>query len=105
MRRTTLKDGDLLKLIRQHLPDFAFERAERLQSPGQFNIVLTVDDKWMFRFPKSAGATADLARELEILPRLPGGFPCQFRIRASMPAIPPAANCSSWATRGCPASR
>ena len=46
-----------------------------MQSPGQFNIVLTVDDKWIFRFPKSAGAAADLARELEILPRLHGRLP------------------------------
>jgi len=75
MRATTLQDDDLIKLIRQHLPDFAFKRAERLQSPGQFNIVLTVDDKWIFRFPKSAGAAADLARELEILPRLHGRLP------------------------------
>ena len=29
----------------------------------------------MFRFPKSAGAAADLARELEILPRLHGRLP------------------------------
>ena len=71
----TLQNDDLLRLIRQHLPDFAFERAERLLSPGQFNIVLAVDDKWMFRFPKSAGAAADLARELDILPRLHGRLP------------------------------
>lgn len=75
MRANTLQNDYLLKLIRQHLPDFAFERAERLQSPGQFNTVLAVDDKWIFRFPKSAGAAADLARELEILPRLHGRLP------------------------------
>lgn len=75
MTKVKSDDDSLLKLIRQHLPDFAFERAEELQSPGQFNIVLAVDDKWMFRFPKSAGAAADLARELEILPRLHGRLP------------------------------
>ncbi|MCY3865747.1 MAG: phosphotransferase [Chloroflexi bacterium] len=71
----TLQNDHLLKLFRQHLPDFAFERAERLQSPGQFNTVLVMDAQWIFRFPKSAGAAAGLARELEILPRLLGRPP------------------------------
>lgn len=75
MRRTTLQDGVLIKLIRQHLPDFAFERAEELQSAGQFNFVLVIDDQWIFRFPKSPGAAADLARELVILPQLHGRLP------------------------------
>ena len=75
MHPTPLHDERLLKLIRQHLPDFAFERAERLQASGQFNTVLCIDDRWMFRFPKSPAAAADLARELVILPRLHGRLP------------------------------
>ncbi|MCY3916552.1 MAG: phosphotransferase [Chloroflexi bacterium] len=71
----TLQNDHLLKLFRQHVPDFAFERAEELQSPGQFNIVLVIDAQWIFRFPKSAAAAADLARELVILPRLHGRLP------------------------------
>jgi len=71
----TLQTDDLLKSIRQHLPDFAFERAEPLLSTGQFNTVLSIDDRWIFRFPKSPQAAADLARELEVLPRLQGKLP------------------------------
>ena len=54
MRTTTLDKDDFLKLIRQHLPDFAFQRAEGLESTGQFNTVLCLDERWIFRFPKSA---------------------------------------------------
>lgn len=75
MTKAQIETHPFLELIQRHLPDFAFERAEGLQSPGQFNIVLAVDDKWMFRFPKSPGAASDLARELDILPRLHGRLP------------------------------
>ena len=75
MRATTLDKDDLLKLIRLHLPDFTFERARILPSSGQFNTVLCIDDKWIFRFPKSPQAAADLARELALLPRLKGRLP------------------------------
>ncbi len=71
----TAETEAFIKLIRDHLPDCVFQRAEPLPSPGQFNTVLTVDDKWMFRFPKSPAAAADLARELDILPRLQGKLP------------------------------
>ena len=53
MRTTPLENDDLLNLIRQHLPDFAFERAEQLESTGQFNTVLCLNERWVFRFPKS----------------------------------------------------
>ena len=65
----------MLALIRRQLPGFAFERAERLQTSGQFNRVLRIDGRWIFRFPKSPAAAADLARELALLPRLAGGLP------------------------------
>ncbi|MCY3831777.1 MAG: phosphotransferase [Chloroflexi bacterium] len=65
----------LLQLIRQHRPDFVYERVNPALYEGQFSTVLIVDDEWIFRFPKSAGAAADLARELEILPRLQGKLP------------------------------
>ena len=64
-----------LALLKRHLPDFAFRRARILPSSGQFNTVLRVDDSWIFRFPKSPAAAADLARELELLPRLQGKLP------------------------------
>lgn len=75
MRAMTLQNGDLLKLISQHLPDFVYERVDPAIYQGQFSTVLIVDDSWVFRFPKSAGAAADMARELEILPRLQGRLP------------------------------
>ena len=64
-----------LGLIRRHLPDFAAERAQLLHSSGQFNTVLCVNDEWIFRFPKSPDVAAELAQELQILPRLQGKLP------------------------------
>ncbi len=66
---------DYLDLIRLHLPDFAFSGGQLLESSGQFNTVVRIDDAWIFRFPKSANAAADLERELAILPRLAGLLP------------------------------
>jgi aminoglycoside 2''-phosphotransferase len=72
---TPRKVQPYIELIRRHLPAFAFERAIILQARSQFNNVLCIDDAWIFRFPKSAGAAADLVRELLILPRLLGKLP------------------------------
>lgn len=93
MPKLQSESDPFLELIRRHLPDFAFERAERLQSSGQFNTALRIDDKWIFRFPKSAGAAADLARELQILPRLKGRLPLPipdpgFHARAADKGLP-----------------
>lgn len=63
------------KLIARHLPDFAYTQARILPATGQFNTVLCLDERWIFRFPKSPGAAANLAHELKILPRLPGRLP------------------------------
>ncbi len=64
-----------LALLKRHLPELAFREAQLLQSSGQFNHVLCLDERWIFRFPKSDGAAADLARELQTLPRLAGRLP------------------------------
>lgn len=64
-----------LALLRRQLPELTFRAAQMLPSSGQFNHVLSIDDAWIFRFPKSPGAAADLARELYILPRLAGKLP------------------------------
>ena len=37
--------------------------------------MLCLDQRWIFPLPKSPHAAADLAHELEILPRLPGKLP------------------------------
>jgi len=62
-------------LLKRQLPDLRFRAAQLLPSSGQFNHVLAIDDAWIFRFPKSAPAAADLAHELELLPRLQGKLP------------------------------
>ena len=72
---TETKADSYLTLIGRHLPDFSASQARILPSNGQFNVVVCVDDMWIFRFPKSEQAAADLAHELEILPRLQGKLP------------------------------
>ena len=64
-----------LKRIASRLPEFAASQARILPAAGQFNTVLCLDERWIFRFPKSPGAAADLAQELAILPRLQGKLP------------------------------
>ena len=70
-----------LKLIASHLPEFAGGRA-RILPTGQFNTVLCLDERWIFRFPKSPGAAADLAHELALLPRLQGKLPLPIPARS-----------------------
>lgn len=64
-----------LKQIASHLPDFPVSRARILPDTGQFNTVLCLDERWIFRFPKTPRVAADLAHELELLPRLQGRLP------------------------------
>lgn len=64
-----------LARIKQTCPDFPIGQARLLASSGQFNTVLCVDERWIFRFPKSHQAAAEVAHELEILPRLQGLLP------------------------------
>ena len=58
-------------------PDYSISHADKapparfLPSTGQYNIVICIDDKWIFRFPKSAHAAADLARFLLALHQIP----------------------------------
>ncbi len=63
-----------LALIERHLPDFRVVEARQLPG-GQFNTVLCINDAWIFRFPKSPPAAAELAHELDLLPRLQGKLP------------------------------
>ena len=64
-----------LELLARHLPGFSAGAARILPASGQFNTVLCVDERWIFRFPKSPQVAAELARELELLPRLQGKLP------------------------------
>lgn len=64
-----------LALLKRQLPDLRFRDAQLLPSSGQFNHVLSIDERWIFRFPKSPHNAADLAHELAILPRLQGRLP------------------------------
>ncbi len=64
-----------LELIVRHLPDFADSQARILPATGQFNTVLCLDERWIFRFPKSSQVAAELAHELELLPRLGSRLP------------------------------
>ena len=50
-------------------------QARLLPNSGQFNHVLCLNERWIFRFPKSPDAAAELAHELEILPGLAGRLP------------------------------
>ena len=64
-----------LEPIRKHLPDLDGAPARFLSDAGQFITVLCLDERWIFRFPKSPHAATELARELEILPRLRARLP------------------------------
>lgn len=64
-----------VNLIASHLPDFARSQARVLPAAGQFNTVLCLDERWIFRFPKNPHVAPDLAHELELLPRLQGKLP------------------------------
>jgi aminoglycoside 2''-phosphotransferase len=66
--------SDFIATIQQHYPDFQVNTARQLTA-GQFNHVVCVDDKWIFRFPKSPHVAEEVAREVEILKRLQGKLP------------------------------
>ena len=66
---------DYIQVINGHLPGFSAGAARILPASGQFNTVLCINERWIFRFPKSAHAAADLDHELRILPRLRGLLP------------------------------
>ena len=65
----------LLGLIRRHAPGLDFDSARILPAAGQFNIVVQLDESWIFRFPKSAYVARDLAHELAVLPPLHARLP------------------------------
>ena len=66
---------ECLTLLARHVPELPLERAWLIEGVGQFNQVLCLDERWILRLPKSAAAAVDLARELEVLPRLDGRLP------------------------------
>jgi len=75
-----------LALIRRYCPNAETDRARLLTRVGQFNTVLCLDERWIVRFPKSPQAAAEVARELEILPRLQGRLPLPI----------PNPTCAAW---------
>lgn len=66
---------ECLTLLARHAPELPLERARQIESVGQFNHVLCLDERWILRFPKSAAAAVYLAREPAVLPRLAGRLP------------------------------
>lgn len=63
-----------LDLIHKHAPDFAIHTARQIDL-GQFNVVLCINDKWIFRFPKSPTVAGEVAREIAYLRKLQGRLP------------------------------
>lgn len=64
-----------LSTIQQHYPDFEVNTARLLDSSGQFNEVVCVDEQWIFRFPKTQHVAVEVAREVKILQGLQGKLP------------------------------
>ncbi len=82
-----------LALLKRHLPELTFDEARPLPASGQFNHALSLDERWIVRFPKSAHVAADLDHELRILPRLQGLLPLgipepKFSARDSASGLP-----------------
>lgn len=55
-----------IQAIQMAYPDFAIKRAV-LNEEGQYNVVLVIDEQFVFRFPRYEGGLAQLALETEIL--------------------------------------
>ncbi len=58
-----------LKQIQDHFPDFSFRNA-RLIDSSFANVVVVLDDDWIFRFPRREWRRAAFSRELRLLRRL-----------------------------------
>ena len=65
-------------LITRQLPAFTLLEARLIGDGGQFNHVLCINERWIFRFPKSPPAAAELDHELALLPRLRGRLPIRI---------------------------
>ena len=64
-------------LIRQWFPDVAAERLEAMPHPGWGgdSDAWLVDERWIFRFPRTAEVARSLAVEVCLLPRLAARLP------------------------------
>lgn len=62
--------GELFDRIRALAPDLVIEDA-RVSDEGAANVVVVVNEDWVFRFARNEGAREDLAREAKILSLLP----------------------------------
>ena len=60
-----------LELIKDHFPDFSFHSA-RLIDSSFANVVVVLDDAWVFRFPRNKWRRAAFSRELWVLAHLRG---------------------------------
>ena len=67
--------NDCLGLLARRAPHLPLDNPRLIAGMGQFNTVLCLDDSFIVRFPKSAHAARDIARELRILPLLQGRLP------------------------------
>lgn len=63
-----------LKRVQTQYPQFSHSSAKYLGS-GQYNDVITLDDTWIFRFPRHAIGAANLHREAQTLKALAGRLP------------------------------
>lgn len=71
----TEKLNSYINTIEHYYPDLPLTNARLLTASGQFNTVLCVDEKWIFRFPKSHHVAIEVAREVKILKGLYGKLP------------------------------
>lgn len=66
---------ELLQRVQQALPDLPIKATDVQVTQGQFNDVLLVDAKWVFRVPRSPRAAGILRAETTLLQALHGRLP------------------------------
>ncbi|WP_173917722.1 phosphotransferase family protein [Halobacillus sp. Marseille-Q1614] len=67
MRRDKL--SSCIEAIESSFPDYKISNAEPI-GEGWMSIALKVNDEWVFRFAKNEKGSADLEKEIKILPKL-----------------------------------
>lgn len=68
---------ELCNRIQEVYPDFHITEVRALENAGQFNIVLIVNEAWVFRFPRYLHAIEALRTETSLLRRLQNQFDVQ----------------------------
>lgn len=68
--------ADLVRRIHDTNPDIPVERVRQITA-GQNNVVLVVNEAWIFRFPRTLEGARALAREAAVLPAMRGHLPVE----------------------------